>query len=136
MDRVDELGDASVPFRFDVHALFYSDDAVATEAMLHRIFAAQRVNRVNLRREFFRVTPHQVLEVLRQHRVEFVEFTEKRHEAGRRRPRVPSGSAAAARPRVTARQVRHGQGHDDDRHGDRGKAHVEPRQHRHGRARP
>lgn len=77
MDRVHELGDASVPFRFDVHALFYSDDAVATEAMLHREFAPQRVNRVNLRREFFRVTPHQVLEVLRQHRVEIVEFTEK-----------------------------------------------------------
>jgi hypothetical protein len=77
MDRVNELGDASVPFRFDVHALFYSDDAVATEAMLHREFAAQRVNRVNLRREFFRVTPHQVLEVLRQHRVEIVEFTEQ-----------------------------------------------------------
>ncbi|BBE22600.1 hypothetical protein MN0502_14830 [Arthrobacter sp. MN05-02] len=77
MDRVNELGDASVPFRFDVHALFYSDDAVSTEAMLHREFAAQRVNRVNLRREFFRVTPHQVLEVLREHRVEIVEFTEK-----------------------------------------------------------
>ncbi|MFD0043761.1 GIY-YIG nuclease family protein [Pseudarthrobacter scleromae] len=57
MDRVNELGDASVPFRFDVHALFYSDDAVTTEAMLHRTFAEQRVNKVNLRREFFRVTP-------------------------------------------------------------------------------
>jgi hypothetical protein len=76
MDRVNELGDASVPFRFDVHALFYSDDALATEAMLHRTFAEQRVNRVNLRREFFRVTPHQVLEVLKEHHVELVEFTE------------------------------------------------------------
>lgn len=76
MDRVNELGDASVPFRFDVHALFYSDDAVATEAMLHRTFAEQRVNKVNLRREFFRVTPHQVLEVLKEHHVELVEFTE------------------------------------------------------------
>lgn len=76
MDRVNELGDASVPFRFDVHALFYSDDAVATENMLHRHFADQRVNKVNLRREFFRVTPHQVLEVLKEHHVELVEFTE------------------------------------------------------------
>ena len=57
LDRVNELGDASVPFRFDVHALFYSDDAVTIEAMLHRTFAEQRVNKVNLRREFFRVTP-------------------------------------------------------------------------------
>jgi hypothetical protein len=76
MDRVNELGDASVPFRFDVHALFYSDDAVATEAMLHRTFAEQRVNKVNLRREFFRVTPHEVLEVLKEHHVELVEFAE------------------------------------------------------------
>ncbi|WP_217375671.1 DUF4041 domain-containing protein [Paenarthrobacter ureafaciens] len=77
MDRINELGDASVPFRFDVHALFYSDDAVATEAMLHKTFAEQRVNKVNLRREFFRVTPHQVLEVLKEHHVELVEFTER-----------------------------------------------------------
>jgi hypothetical protein len=76
MDRVNELGDASVPFRFDVHALFYSDDAVATEAMLHRTFAEQRVNKINLRREFFRVAPHEVLEVLKEHHVELVEFTE------------------------------------------------------------
>jgi len=76
MDRVNELGDASVPFRFDVHALFYADDAVAIENMLHRHFAQQRVNKVNLRREFFRVTPHEVLDVLKEHRVELVEFTE------------------------------------------------------------
>jgi hypothetical protein len=52
MDRVSELGDASVPFTFDVHALFSSDDAVGVEAMLHREFAAQRVNKVNLRKRF------------------------------------------------------------------------------------
>ena len=75
MDRVRELGDASVPFRFDVHALFFADDAVGVEAMLHRRFGADRVNRVNLRREFFRVTPAQVLEVLREESVEIVEFT-------------------------------------------------------------
>ncbi len=48
MDRVRELGDASVPFGFDVHALFFSDDAVGVEAELHRRFAHARVNRVNL----------------------------------------------------------------------------------------
>jgi hypothetical protein len=75
MDRVRELGDASVPFTFDVHALFFAEDAVAVESMLHRTFAEQRVNKINTRREFFYVTPNQVLDVLKEHRVEVVEFT-------------------------------------------------------------
>jgi len=54
MDRVDELGDASVPFRFDVHALVFSDNAPALEAKLHSHFASGRLNRVNGRKEFFR----------------------------------------------------------------------------------
>lgn len=54
MDRVDELGDASVPFRFDVHALIFSDNARALEAKLHAHFAAGRLNKVNGRKEFFR----------------------------------------------------------------------------------
>ncbi|OUE25573.1 DUF4041 domain-containing protein [Clavibacter michiganensis] len=74
MDRVVELGDASVPFRFDVHALFFADDAVGVEAMLHRTFAEHRVNRINLRREFFYVTPDEVLDALKAHAVEIVEF--------------------------------------------------------------
>jgi len=74
MDRVVELGDASVPFRFDVHALFFADDAVGVEAMLHRTFADHRVNRINLRREFFYVTPDEVLDALKAHSVEIVEF--------------------------------------------------------------
>lgn len=57
MDRVRELGDASVPFKFDVHALFFSADAVGIEAEMHRRLAGRRVNRVNLRREFFHATP-------------------------------------------------------------------------------
>lgn len=74
MDRVNELGDASVPFRFDVHALFFADDAVAIESMLHNTFTNFRVNRVNNRREFFYVTPQEVLEALKQHSVEVVSF--------------------------------------------------------------
>ncbi|WP_431241076.1 DUF4041 domain-containing protein (plasmid) [Mycolicibacterium aichiense] len=57
LDRVRELGDASVPFRFDIHALFFSDDAVTVETKLHQAFAEKRVNRVNLRREFFGPRP-------------------------------------------------------------------------------
>lgn len=60
MDRVRELGDASVPFGFDVHALFFTEDALDVERQLHDAFAQQRVNRVNLRREFFYATPAEV----------------------------------------------------------------------------
>ncbi|WP_444905428.1 DUF4041 domain-containing protein [Microbulbifer sp. ANSA003] len=55
MDRVKELGDASVPFSFDVHAMIYVDDAPALEAALHKEFTRVRVNAVNLRKEFFRI---------------------------------------------------------------------------------
>ncbi|MPY93283.1 MAG: DUF4041 domain-containing protein [Acidimicrobiia bacterium] len=63
-DRVRELGDASVPFTFDTHALIFSEDAVALEATLHRALESRRVNRVNLRREFFRATPAEVRDIL------------------------------------------------------------------------
>lgn len=55
MDRVKELGDASVPFPFDIHAMIYADDAPALETALHREFHTHRVNAVNLRKEFFNV---------------------------------------------------------------------------------
>ncbi len=55
MDRVKELGDASVPFVFDVHAMIYSDDAPALEKALHHSFNLNRLNLVNSRKEFFNV---------------------------------------------------------------------------------
>lgn len=55
MDRVQELGDASVPFYFDVHAMIYSDNAPAMENALHKAFADRRLNLVNFRKEFFHV---------------------------------------------------------------------------------
>ncbi len=60
MDRVTELGDASVPFRFDVHAVIYSDDAPGLETKLHRAFHHRRVNLVNERKEFFRVALEEI----------------------------------------------------------------------------
>ncbi|MFI8718329.1 DUF4041 domain-containing protein [Stenotrophomonas sp. NPDC077464] len=54
-DRVKELGDASVPFPFDVHAMIWSDDAPALEGALHRKFVTSQVNKVNPRKEFFRL---------------------------------------------------------------------------------
>ncbi|MEV0049934.1 DUF4041 domain-containing protein [Saccharopolyspora shandongensis] len=64
MDRIRELGDASVPFKFDTHALFFSADAVALETTLHHKLAHKRVNLVNQRREFFYATPAEVRELL------------------------------------------------------------------------
>ena len=55
MDRVKELSDASVPFMFDVHSFIFSDDAVALEQKLHSILEKNRVNKINLRKEFFNV---------------------------------------------------------------------------------
>jgi hypothetical protein len=55
-DRVDELGDASVPFRFDVHSFIFSDSAVDLESKLHSVLEKKRVNKVNLRKEFFNVS--------------------------------------------------------------------------------
>lgn len=77
MDRVRELGDASVPFGFDVHALFFSEDAVGVEAELHRRFADRRVNRINLRREYFYATPIDVKEDLSNIAGALLEFTEE-----------------------------------------------------------
>jgi uncharacterized protein DUF4041/Meiotically Up-regulated Gene 113 (MUG113) protein len=57
LDRIRELSDASVPFNFDVHALFFSKDAVGIETAMHARLAERRVNLVNQRREFFRSTP-------------------------------------------------------------------------------
>jgi len=75
MERVTELGGASVPFRYDVHALFFSQDAVGIEAKLHRHFSRHRINKVNMRREFFAVTPEDVKEALADENVELVDFT-------------------------------------------------------------
>lgn len=55
LDRVRELGDASVPFPFDVHAMIYCEDAPKLETELHRFFVQNQVNKVNPRKEFFRI---------------------------------------------------------------------------------
>jgi hypothetical protein len=79
-DRVRELGDASVPFRFDTHALIFSEDAVGLETRLHHALSDRRVNRVNLRREFFRATPAEVRDLISQfagqHLLEYREVPE------------------------------------------------------------
>ncbi|MVN78111.1 DUF4041 domain-containing protein [Hymenobacter sp. HMF4947] len=78
MDRVKELGDASVPFQFDVHAIIYCDDAPKLENTLHRIFHDRRVNRINERKEFFHVSLTEIAEaVLSNHgAIEFLHEAE------------------------------------------------------------
>lgn len=77
MDRVKELGSASVPFPFDVHALYFSDDAVTLEAALHAAFTTRRLNHANLRREFFFAKPSQVRIVLAQQVGNLMEYNEE-----------------------------------------------------------
>ncbi len=66
MDRVKELSSASVPFEFDVHAMIFSDDAPALEHALHKHFQNQRVNLVNLRKEFFHVSIDEIEDVVKK----------------------------------------------------------------------
>lgn len=66
IDRVRELGDASVPFVFDTHAIIYSDDAPALERALHSEFESMRINAQNFRKEFFRASLDEVEEAVQR----------------------------------------------------------------------
>ena len=73
-ERVDELGDASVPFDFDIHAMIFSDDAPALENSLHKAFDSKKANMVNKRREFFNVTLKEIEEVVKANYDKTVDF--------------------------------------------------------------
>lgn len=73
-DRIDELGGASVPFRFDIHAMIFSDDAPKLETALHNAFADRRVNMVNGRKEFFRVPLEEIERVVTENYDQTVDF--------------------------------------------------------------
>lgn len=75
MDRIKELSSASVPFDFDVHAMIFSDDAPALETALHQKFEKQSVNRVNLRKEFFKVSLDDIETVVKENYNNTVTFT-------------------------------------------------------------
>lgn len=74
MERVYELGDASVPFNFDVHAMIFSDDAPKLEHALHKAFEDRKLNMVNQRREFFNVSLDEIKEVVKNNYDKTVEF--------------------------------------------------------------
>lgn len=75
-ERVDELGDASVPFAFDIHAMIFSDNAPALESALHRAFEKRKLNWVNQRREFFNVTLDEIKKVVAANYDKTAEFIE------------------------------------------------------------
>lgn len=95
LDRVRELGDASVPFRFDVHALFFSNDAVGIEHQLHVRLADRRVNRVNTRREFFYATPQEVKEHLAELAGDLLQFEDTPEALEFRQSQTEATNAAA-----------------------------------------
>ena len=66
MDRVKELGDASVPFSFDVHSFIFSEDAVSLESELHKRLSSKRTNKINLRKEFFNISLNEVKELVNE----------------------------------------------------------------------
>lgn len=76
MDRISELSSASVPFPFDVHALIFSDDAPSLENTLHNYFRKQEVNKVNNRKEFFKVNLDEIKQVVHKEHNNTVRFTD------------------------------------------------------------
>ncbi len=78
MERVKELGDASVPFGFDVHAIIFSEEAPKMEKELHRIFDTYRINKINNRKEFFRIDLDYIENACRQlgAKVQFTKLAE------------------------------------------------------------
>ena len=73
-ERVDELGDASVPFNFDVHALIFTDDAPGLETALHNAFESRKLNKINSRREFFAVSLDEIKAEVRKNFDKTVEW--------------------------------------------------------------
>lgn len=75
LDRVRELGDASVPFLFDVHAIIYSENAPQLEYELHQHFNDRRLNRINGKKEFFRVSLEEIEAFVLKHTGTEIQFT-------------------------------------------------------------
>ena len=74
MDRIKELSSASVPFEFDVHAMIFSDNAPELENILHQTFRDRSVNKVNFRKEFFKVTLDEIEDVVKRNYNKTVDF--------------------------------------------------------------
>jgi hypothetical protein len=104
MDRIRELGDASVPFHYDVHAMVFSQDAVGLETHLHHQLADRRLNLVNMRREFFRARPAEVRDVLARQDASIVTWVDepealewRQSQQARRQHDTPANQASGQR---------------------------------------
>lgn len=73
--RVNELSNASVPFKYDVHAFIFSDDAFSLETELHQKFDKQRLNKVNNRKEFFKLSSDDIENIVKKHKDSTYSFT-------------------------------------------------------------
>lgn len=76
LERISELSDASVPFNFDVHALIFTDDAPGLETALHTAFEDKKVNKINRRREFFKVSLDEIKTEVRKNFDKTVEWAD------------------------------------------------------------
>lgn len=79
-DRIRELSNASVPFKYDIHAMIYSEDAPALETLLHNVFDSKKINKVNGRKEFFKVSLTEIEDKVREQGldVQFITIPEAR----------------------------------------------------------
>jgi hypothetical protein len=104
MERIAELGDASVPFPFDLHAMLYSDNAPELENALHQLFADRRLNMVNARREFYHSVELEEVEAFVRSRglsaqfIKDVEAREYRETLAKRNERRPPQQAPTSFP--------------------------------------
>ncbi|WP_437910496.1 DUF4041 domain-containing protein [Sorangium sp. So ce327] len=109
MDRIKELGDASVPFEFDVHAMIRSDDAPALESALHREFHHRRVNLVNERKEFFRIDLEELTLIVRKlhGEIEFISIPEAKEyrQTAAKRDAQEAAKATGVPPTPSPSQV-------------------------------
>ncbi len=75
-ERIDELGDASVPFNFDIHAMIFTENAPGLESALHNAFESKKLNKINMRREFFAVSLDEIKEEVRKNFDKTVEWVD------------------------------------------------------------
>lgn len=97
LDRINELSSASVPFKFDVHALIFSENAYALESKLHNQFANNRVNKVNNRKEYFKIPIEEIEKELKQYQDVTVDFHEN-PDAEEYRETLSLGDSSVTQP--------------------------------------
>ncbi len=100
LERIKELGDASVPFPFDVHAMFYTENAPALETRIHNQFGGKRVNLVNERKEFFRISLDEIREFAEENQlpISFTKLAEAREYRETQAIRAEQTSRSATTP--------------------------------------